>query len=876
MRLKKYIYDFIRYSFFFCLIYGINGMRTGEANVNIRITSDRFVQIRDTFSLNNLTDSLRVFSGDSIPSNAVDTAKEQVKFSDIITYKAQDSIRLSMRDKKMFLYKNTELKYIQTELKADYTELNMEDNTVYSSGLKDTADKWTGKPVFKDGNQEFTSEDMKYNFKTGKGYVKNIVTQEGEGYVQGALTKRISDKEYFLQKGLYTTCDQHECPHFYIRMSKAKMIRNKKVFFGFSHLVIEEVPLPLFLPFGFFPMTKKYSSGFIMPSYGEEQMRGFNLRNGGYYWAINDYIDLTLTGDIYTNGSWSTNLYSNYTKKYKYRGSFNFTLSRSHIGDRGAPDYSESSDWSIRWQHSQDSKANPYRTFSASVDMSSSTNNYYNADNINDIANKRKSSSITWSKRWPDSPFSLNASFQHNQNSRDSTVSITLPSLSLNMTQIYPFRRKEPAGQLKWYENIGFTYSASMKNEVNNLKEDRLFKSESLKEWKNGFQHNAGISTSINLIKNLSFSPSFRYEGAASINKIKKHWETDTALPMGGRIAIDTVRGLFYAHNYSASFSMSYTPTLYGMFMFKPDRRIHAVRHVIRPSVSASYTPKLGVNNNKEVTAMFTGQEPRKEEYNPFQNSVFRAPSGLTRESASLSFSLDNNLEMKVRNDKDTSGNEEFKKIKLIESFRMSTGYNPFAEKFRWSNIQMAARTRIFKDKMNLNLSAAFDPYALDENGNRINTFHGGIGRLTHVNGSTGIQFSADQGKNKEEKNEKVGGYYDRYMDFDVPWSISIDYNFNYSKYQFKGKINQSLRISGDISLTPKWKLGYNTGYDFDTHQLSATNFNISRDLHCWEMTFSCIPFGKHQSYNFQINVRSSLLKDLKLIKRDSWYDRGF
>lgn len=803
-----------------------------------------------------------------------DSINKKAPFSDVIKHFGEDSTVFSVHNQKMFLYKNAYIKYIKTELYADYIRVDMKNNVAYASGLRDTTGKLIGKPKFKDGSQEFTCEELEYNFKTGKGYVKNIITKEGEGFIQGKITKKESDSVYFVKKGLYTTCDLHDHPHFYIRMSKAKMIRNRKIFFGFANLVIADVPLPIFIPFGFFPLSKTYSSGFIMPTYGEERMRGFNLRGGGYYWAINDYVDLGITGDIYTNGSWATNAFSSYRKRYRYSGSINFTMSSSHVGDKGLPDYSESSDWSIRWTHSQDPKANPYSTFSASVDMSSSKNNYYNATNINDIANQRKTSSISWSKRWPDSPFSINASFNHNQNSRDSTISITLPTLNINMNQIYPFRRKNQVGEPKWYENIGISYSASIINQVNNLKEDQLFKSSSLKKWRNGFRHSTGLSTSINLAKDLSFSPSIRYEGVASLSNIRKHWEKDDALPTKGQVVTDTLYGLFYAHNYSSSASISYNPTIYGMYIFKPESKINAIRHVVRPSISASYVPKFGKNNMRTYSTDLEGQSQSDHEYNPFANSAYQAPSGMSRESGSVQFSLDNNIEMKVRNDDDTTGKNEFKKIKLLESFRLSSSFNPFEKEFKWSQIQLSARTRVFKDKVNINLSGTLDPYAIDENGQRLNRYAGGLGRLTRVSASTGIQFSADDGKSREKKNAAVGGYYDRYMDFDVPWSINVDYTFNYSKNQFKSDINQMLRISGDISLTPKWKIGYSSGYDFKRNEVTSTSFNISRDLHCWEMTFSVIPFGTHQSYNFQINVRSSLLKDLKLTKRETWFDR--
>lgn len=480
-----------------------------------------------------VSDSLQVQS-DTLQTDSTKT--EKPLFKDVVEYNAADSIILDVPNKKTFLYKNAFVKYLTTELKADYIELDMENSLAYASGLPDSSGTIVGKPKFKDGSQEFESLDLKYNFKTEKGFVKEIITQQGEGYVQGKLTKKMSDSVYCIKDGWYTTCDKHDHPHFYVRLSKAKMIRDKKVVSGFANLYIEDVPLPLAIPFGFFPITKKGTSGIIMPTYGEERMRGFNLRDGGYYWFINDYVDLTVTGTIYTNGSWGLNVGSNYRKRYKFSGNFDFSMSRNHTSEKGTPDYTQSKDWSIRWQHSQDPKANPYTTFSASVDMSSATNNYYNATNINDIANQRKQSSISWSKKWPDRPFNITASFTHNQNSRDSSISLSFPNLNFRVSQVYPFRRKERVGELKWYENIGFTYNAELRNSIQ-TKESELGKSfqNMARDWQNGFKHSIPLSTSINIVKDLSLSPSFTYNGVAYLSSIRKgDWVADSTMPGGG------------------------------------------------------------------------------------------------------------------------------------------------------------------------------------------------------------------------------------------------------------------------------------------------------------------------------------------------------
>lgn len=834
----------------------------------------------------NYTPGLDSLSSDTIRNDSVKSSRG-VLFTDIVDYKADDSIRLDVANKKMFLYKNATIKYQKTELVADYIELDMDENLAFASGIADTAGTIIGKPKFKDGAQEFECLELKYNFKTGKAFVKEIITQEGEGYIQGKLTKRMSDSIYCVKSGWYTTCDQHDHPHFYIRMSKAKLIKDKKVVSGFANLYIEDVPLPLAIPFGFFPITKKGTSGIIMPTYGEERMRGFNLKDGGYYWYINDYVDLTATGTIYTNGSWGLGLGSNYRMRYKFSGTFSFTTSHNRYSDKGLPDYSVSKDWSLRWTHAQDAKANPYSSFTASVDISSANNNYYNATNINDIADQRKQSSISWQKKWPNGPFNVTASFTHNQNSRDSSISLSLPNVNLRMSTVYPLRRKERVGQMKWYENIGLSYNAELRNNIQ-TKESELGESfkHMARDWQNGFKHNIPLSTSINIVKDLSVSPSFSYTGVAYLSSIrKKDWVSDTLLPNDGYFPdTDTIYGLHYAHNYTASVSLAYNPTIYGMFQFKnPNSKIFAIRHVMRPSASVNYTPKMGVKRSKYYKT-YVGSNGEENEYSIFDGKIYGVPSG-SQESGGLTLSLDNNVEMKVRNDKDTTGEEQFTKIKLLESFRLSTSYDFFRDSMKWSTIQLSARTKVFNNRVNINLTGTLDPYAINAKGQRYNKYAGGIGRLTRVSASTGIQFSADKGKKKEEKNDRLNGHYDEYMDFEVPWSISIDYTFNLSKsYRSNdapgatkplssNTISQIFRVNGDFSLTPKWKFGVSTGYDVQAKEVTATSFNISRDLHCWEMTFSCIPFGTHQSYNFQINVRSSLLQDLKLTKRDTWYD---
>ena len=819
-------------------------------------------------------DSIRiVYDSAGIPIDTIrnDSAQPKPLFKDLVKYNADDSVKFSIQEKKVYLYGNGFVKYLTTELRADYIELDMDKKLAMATGVPDSVGKLKGTPKFKDGGQEFESTELHYNFDTKKGYVTEIITQEGEGYIQGKTTKKMSDSVYCVKHGMYTTCDEHDHPHFGLNMSKAKMIKDKKIFVGFTNLELEGIPLPIFIPFGFFPITKKATSGIIMPTYGEERMRGFNLRGGGYYIYINDYIDMNITGDIYTNGSWGLQYATQYRKRYKFNGNLNFTISKNYVSEKGLPDYQESSDWSVRWTHTQDGKANPYSSFSASVDMSSANNNYYNANTVDGIANQRKQSSISWSKKWPESPFSLSGSFNHSQNSRDTSIAITLPNLSLRMTQIYPFRKKGKSGEMKWYDNIGVSYSAELRNSIQ-TKEDKLFKSSFERDWSNGFKHNIPISLQFKIAKDVTFTPSLNYNGYLNLKTIEKIWIPDTSAN-GGQFITRDVPGLNYSHDYSASGSIGYTPTIYGMFMFKPGCKVVAIRHMIRPSISASYTPAIKPLGNYKKS-YFDGE--KEVEYDIHEGLTYRPNTTGGKQSGSISFSLDNNVEMKVRNDKDTTGDEEFKKVKLLESFRLSTSYNPFADSMNFSNISISARTKILNNKVDLNFSGTIDPYAIDTNNVRYNKYHGKLGRLTNATISTNFSFSADNGQNKEKKNDLVGGFYDDYVDFDVPWNISISYNLTYSKPSpYKSPtISQIINFSGDLSLTPKWKLTFQSGYDIKNKEVTSTSFSVTRDLHCWEMTFNCMPFGQHQSYNFEIHVRSSLLRDLKLTKRDSWYDR--
>lgn len=859
------------------------------------LSSDSLILSADSLSLKGeLVSGTETFSGTNTATIQTDSLSADTTKNEYINarvdYQAADSIVVSLNSEKMRMYNKAQVHYQQQKIDAHYIDVDVPKNLVYAKYGLDTAGVEIGYPVFKDKQSEYEVGEMYYNIKSEKGLVKDILTQEGEGYVRGGVAKKVDENTFYLKDGRYTTCDHHDHPHYFIKMRKSKTIKNDKIVTGWANLVIEDVELPIGLPFGIFPLKKRYSSGIIIPSFGEEKVRGFYFRDFGYYWAVNDFFDARFNGSIFTNGSWETTVSTNYKKRYRYNGRFNFSYAINKFGDKGLDDYRRAKDFAIRWTHTQDSKAHPYRTLSASVNISTSENDYRNARSINNIVNTTKQSSVSYSRRWPDSPFSLSVALQHSQNKRDTTISLTLPNVNFSMQTQYPFRPKDRVGELKWYDMISVGYNAQMTNSIR-THEDKLFKSSLRRDWRNGFQHRIPISTSYKLAKDLTFSANLDYRGVAYLNSIRKSYDA-----IKDKVLTDTINGFYYAQNFTTSASVSFTPKIFGMYTFNKTSKIQAIRHVMSPSVSFSYTPDFGLNDDKYYRTYDDRVSDKEVRYNILSSGVYGLPQRGSK-SGFVSLSLDNNIEMKVRNNDDSTSNEEFKKIKLLESFRISTSYNVFADSMNLSNISLSGRTSLFKNKVNIQMNGSIDPYALDENKKgRINKFAGGLGRLISAGFSLGTSFTGGKSdgskKDKDNQNDGIdndikGGdnvFGDRkdveafndineYVDFKIPWSVRIDYNFRYTKPQDKVTTSQYLRLTGDLSLTEKWKVSLNTGYDFGNKEVTTTSFSIFRDLHCWEMSFSAIPFGRRQSFNFRIAVKSTLLKDLKLEKKDSWYD---
>ncbi len=810
-----------------------------------------------------------------------------------ITYNATDSIIISLDGQKVFLYKEGVVNYESIELMADYIELDLEINEVYAEGVPDTAGVMMGEPIFKDGADEFECKTLRYSFESQKGIIQDVKTEQGEGFVHSERTKKIDAESFILKKGKYTTCDADH-PHFYLHMSKAKVISNKKIITGPAWLVLEDFPIyfPI-LPFGFFPNSPSYSSGIIIPTYGEEQNRGFFLREGGYYWAASQFFDLTLKGDIYSKGSWGSSILTKYKKRYKFSGSFNFRYNVNKISEIGLPDYSRSPGFQVTWSHSQDSKANPFQTFSASVNLSTSSydkqNTYLrNNQSVDRYLSTTKSSSISYSKKWENSPFNMSTNFRHSQNSSDSTITLSFPEMTFSMSKIYPFRKKIRSGSPKWYEKIGFSYTGNIKNSITS-REDELLNKSLTKDWRNGWKHSIPISLpNFNILKYVNFSPSVSYSERWYTNKLQRTVDLDNEydhirdLP---HVRLDTIYGFY--RNYDYSFSVSSSTNIYGMFIMKNQKsRMKAIRHKVTPSVSFSYRPDFG-NPRYGFWDSHIDEDGNEVFYNRFSNGIFSSAG--QGKSGAISFSLANNLEAKMAAKNDTTSSEEqFEKVKIIDNLSFSGSYNLVADSLNLSNISVRGRTSV--KGVNVSFGGTLDPYMTDETGKRkINKYVWNnasglakLGRLTNANLSFGMSFKSKKEENEEEEDTDMvpivhpDGFVE-YYDFNMPWDFRFDYSFSYRKPNpfEKATINQSLNFNGRMSLTDNWNLSLTSNFDVQAGKFSFTTFNIQRKMHCWNMAFNFVPFGQRKSYSFTINASSSMLKDLKVDKKRSWFDNN-
>jgi lipopolysaccharide assembly outer membrane protein LptD (OstA) len=855
---------------------------------------------KDVITSKDTTDSnADLFLNDSI---SVDTSDKNKNLIDSkVIYNAEDSIVLSNDSKKVYLYNKARIEYEDIILEADFIEYDQENNYVFARGVTDTLGNIEGKPVFKDKGDEFEAKTIKYNFQTKKGYIEDVVTEEQEGFLHSQQTMKLEDNSFLIKNGKYTTCDL-EHPHFYLHMNQAKLVSNDKIIAGPSYLVMFDVPIKFIgVPFAFFPNQKNNSSGIIVPKYGEESKRGFFLKEGGYYFGINDKMDLAVTGEIFSKGSWGGEVKYNYIKRYKFRSVFNFSYAEFLSGEEGDDNYLKSKDLRIVWNHAQDAKANPSSKFSASVNYSTKSFDKLNSKTIDQRTTNTKSSSITYGKSWPGRPFHLNAKLNHSQNTISEQVNLTLPIITFNMDRQYPFRSKNSSGDTKWYEDIEVQYSSKLENKISTA-DSLLFNGTTFSDFENGFQHNIPLSTNIKILKQFNLSPKIEYSGVVYTEKTNFEYRNDSLNANGDTVYYlnqTLTDELNYAQVINPSISLGIGPNLYGMYQFKnPNSKVIALRHVITPSVGISYRPDMGSMVEKYYFAdSISGQD-----ISYYNTGVYSLPS-TPGESGSISFGLNNNLEMKLRNDKDSS--ETTKKIKILESLSFNTSYNLFAEEFKWSPISIRGRTSLFDKQVSLNFGGTLDTYALDSAGTEINrsqwftypnkSFFGRLGRLERFDLSVSYKLnskgaSSDEGSDVNSRNNQFNASNGRnseiqdlqneqqlamtYVDFDIPWNLNIDYKFVYSRPKYESTVTQTLGLSGDFSLTQNWKISFRANFDIEEKKLTTSSINIHRDLHCWEMSFRWIPIGTMQSYTFQINVKGSTLRDLlKWDKRKTWQD---
>lgn len=824
----------------------------------------------------------------SLDSNKVDSIslKEKKKGPiDLpIDYKSKDSIIYDIVNSKIYLYNKAEVFYGNINLKADFIIIDQIKKTVYAKGVADSSGKVSGKPIFTDAGQVYNSEEMSYNFETKKGKIKEVTTQEGQGYLLANDVKKNQYNEVFIRHGKFTTCNLPH-PHFYIALTKAKNIEDKTVS-GPAYLVVEDVPLPLALPFGFFPRKSGRSSGILMPEIGEDRELGFFLRNGGYYFGINDKVDLAIRADIYSKGSYGFSAFSRYNVRYKFNGNFTTTYNDRRFGEPNTSSYIRNKDFSVRWTHNQDPKAIPGTRFSASVNIAT-RNNYRNniTTNLQSIVQNDLNSSISFSKSWEGTPFSLNGSMTHNQSLSTGIVSLGLPSISFNMSRIFPFDSKNRVGPQKWYHKIGVSYTADALNRITTT-DSLLFESSSLDKFQNGVRHTIPVSTSFNVLKYLTVSPFVNYNERWYFNSIAKQWN-------GTDVLVDTISGFKRAMEYNTGLSL--TTRVYGMFPVNA-AGIVAIRHVLTPVLSFSYRPDFSQSQFGYYQNVQSDSAGSSQLYSIFENNngIFGSP-GAGRSNL-LSYSLDNNLEMKIKTKTDTG--DVIKKIRIFDSFRFTGNYNMAADSLKFSNINVVARTVLF-GRLNIDLGATYDLYTFEADSNnvyrRVNKFeydeNKRLGRLISANLSIGTNLNPDAFKNKKNNNnpannsalrnrynyaevEMINRFPQYYVDWSIPWNLAINYNLSYNKPLMTASTTQALNVSGDISVTPKWKIGFLSGYDFTTKEITPTSLNIYRDLHCWDLSINWIPFGTYQRYSVDLKVRASILQDLKLSRRREFYER--
>ncbi len=882
-----------------------------------------------TFSIPQNSDSLQINLQDSLSRDsltAVAPAPKKQPLNAPVIYEANDSIVFE-EGGYTHLYGQGKVNYEQIELASDIITMNMDSSTVYARGVTDSLGVATGIPVFKDGDTSYETNTIRYNFKSKRGLISNVVTQQGEGYVTGNNAKKGGEDELFMINGRYTTCDHHDHPHFYLQLTRAKVRPKKNVVTGPAYLVVEDVPLPLAVPFFFFPFSSSYSSGFIMPSYLDDSNRGFGLTGGGYYFAISDRMDLKVIGDIFTRGSWSLGAETNYAKRYRYSGMFQGSYQVTKLGDKGMPDYSVSKDMKLAWTHRQDPKANPNSTFSASVNYTtssyerSSINNLYNP---NLMAQNTKTSSVSYSRNFPDQKLNISGTMNIAQSMKDSSIAVTLPDLNISLSQIYPLKRKNAVGPERWYEKISLRYTGRLTNSIR-TKDDQLFKKNLIKDWTNGMNHNIPINATFSIFNYFNVTPQFNYTERWYTKKVNAEYSREQSrwLPT------DTVYGFHRVFNYDASIGI--TTKVYGnyepLLKFAQNRKVQ-FRHVITPIVTVSAAPDFGSSHYKYWVSDID-QNNNIQYYSPYDQqytgNTFGVPS--RGKKGMVTFDLSNNIEMKYLSNSDSAA---FKKVSIIDELGASLSYNMAAEEKPWSDLNLRLRLKISKSyTFNFNSTFATYAYEFDDSGkvitgNRTEWSYGRFGRFQGWNTSVNYTFNNDTWKNlkakffggeKEEESteeavidgteegladvvtddpmasrpkEQAVADADGYQAFKMPWSFSVNYGvqiredktkpINEESMRYPYTLTHNLNCSGNIKISNKWAISFTSGYDFHAKEITQTTFNISRDLHCWTMSGTLSPFGRWKSYMFTIRASASILQDLKWEQRSQtqsnvqWY----
>jgi len=850
----------------FFLFASISSASTKENSTKTTVNKEDSIKVNVPDSILASGDSLRVLTNDTLSLD--DSLQLAEDFKSKVSYHAEDSIVYDLDTGMVYLYGKAWMTYEDVRLDADYIDIDFNTKLLSSNGLPDSSGVIQGKPLFKQGTDEFQADQIRYNFNTKKGKISEVTTKDGDSYIHGAVVKKQADNSTFIKDGYYTTCDAPH-PHYYLKADKIKVVPNNKVVTGPANLYIMDVPTPLAIPFGFFPNKKGRSSGILFPQYGESQELGFFLKNGGYYIGLNDHFDIALTGDIYSKGSWRANTFSNYAWKYRFAGNVSLNYSINRISRPEFPDYSLEKSFFVRWNHIQDAKLKPGTNFTANVNAGSAQFYRYNISSANNFLTNTFTSSVAWSKVWTGKPINLSVSLAHSQNTQTRDINLSLPAATFNLARRTPFKRQEVLGAPRWYEKIGVGLTSSFINSIA-TKDTLLFRESTLEQLRYGIQHSIPINTSFTVAKYFTVSPGISYTEKWYLKSITKAWDPETQT-----IDIDTVNGFIAAREFA--FSTNMNTRIYGMLQFKKGN-IAAIRHVMTPTIGFSWRPDFsepGYGYYKSVQGDSIGNTQK---YSVFEGAVFGGPGA--GKSSLMSFTLDNNFEMKVRQKSDTA--VTMKKVKLLESLAMSTSYNFAADSLRLSPISLSARATII-DRISLNMFGSFDPYVLNENGVRINTTellaNNKLARFS--SGNFSINFNIIQRKKELKSNkgsqdelDEINKNRDNYVDFNIPFSLNIGYNFFFlNNFNAPDQITQTLNFNGDLQLTPSWKVTYNSGYDFEQKDFSYTSLGVHRDLHCWEMSVNWVPFGFQQNYFFQINVKSSVLQDLKLTKKDDRFD---